>query len=168
LVWEYAAAQVLGSELALRRIGRIVFGVGVFILSLSLTSIQWTWVKIIYLPFIVVSMIGFFGALFIIGATITFWTVDSIEVMNILTYGGSFTISHPMHIYPNWLRRFFTYVLPAIFLNFYPALYYLDKPDPFNFPIFAPFLAPFVGCLMFIAALSFWRYGIRHYKSTGS
>jgi ABC-2 type transport system permease protein len=43
------------------------------------------------------------------------------------------------------MRRFFTYIVPAIFLNYYPALYFLNKPDPFNFPAFAPFLSPLVG-----------------------
>jgi ABC-2 type transport system permease protein len=88
--------------------------------------------------------------------------------MNILTYGGSYLISHPMHIYPRWLRRLSTYVVPAIFLNYYPALYFLDKPDPLGLPSFAPFLSPLVGALVFGAALSFFRFGVRRYQSTGS
>ena len=43
------------------------------------------------------------------------------------------------------MRAFFTYVMPFIFLNYYPALFFLDKPDPLGMPAFAPFLAPFVG-----------------------
>lgn len=161
-------AQVMGSDLQLRRFGRIGFGIGIFILALSLNDIVWTLPKLIYLPVVVVSLVAFFGGLFVAGSTITFWTVDSIEVMNMLTYGGSFTISYPMTIYPNWLRHFFTYVVPAIFLNFYPALYFLGKPDPFNFPAFTPFLSPFVGFGLFWLSLQFWRFGIQHYQSTGS
>jgi ABC-2 type transport system permease protein len=160
--------QVMGADFIIRRLGRIAFGLGIFGLALALTDIRWTMTKIIYLPVIVISMICFFGSLFIIGSTITFWTVESIEVMNILTYGGSLTISYPMHIYPDALRHFFTFIVPAIFLNYYPALYFLDKPDPFNFPPFAPFLSPIVGILALIVALAFWRFGIRHYQSTGT
>ena len=58
-------------------------------------------------------------------------------------------MSYPMQIYPRWMRGFFTYVMPFIFLNYYPALYFLDKPDPLHFPAFAPFLAPFVGVGLF-------------------
>ena len=161
-------AQVLGAEFALRRLGKITLGIGIFILALNMTDITWTTAKIALLPIVILSMIGFFGGLYMIGSTITFWTVESIEVMNILTYGGSFLISYPMHIYQDWMRRFFTYIIPAIFLVYYPALYILDKPDPFNFPTFAPFLSPLVGLLMLATAVSFWRFGIKHYQSTGT
>ncbi len=160
--------QVMGQEFVLRRLGRIALGFAIIGLALAQTNIVWTVGKLLYLPLVIVSMVCFFGGLFIIGATITFWTVESIEVMNILTYGGSFLISHPMHIYGDWMRRFFTYIVPAIFLNYYPALYFLGKPDPFNFPAFAPFLAPVAGLLVLGLALAFWRFGMKHYQSTGT
>lgn len=160
--------QVLGSEFIIRRMAKIASGIMIFLFALSLTDIHWTAMKLAYLPFVVLGMFLFFGGLFIIGSTITFWTVESIEVMNILTYGGSFLNSYPMHIYQNPIRRIFTYVVPAIFLNYYPALYFLDKPDPFGFPWFASFLSPLVGLGTLGLALAFWRFGIRHYKSTGT
>lgn len=160
--------QVLGADFAVRRMGKIALGAVIFGTALALNPIQWTVWKVLYLPVVLASMVCFFGGLFIAGAALTFWTVESFETINIFTYGGSLVIAHPMHIYQNWLRGFFTYVLPAIFLNFYPALYILGKPDPLGFPAFAPFLSPFVGLGVLAAALAFWRFGIRHYKSTGS
>ncbi|MEM7132939.1 MAG: ABC-2 family transporter protein [Chloroflexota bacterium] len=160
--------QVLGSEFIIRRLAKVASGTLIFLFALNLTEIQWTVAKVSYLPLVVLGMLLFFGGLFIIGSTITFWTVESIEVMNILTYGGSFLNSYPMHIYQTPIRRIFTYIVPAIFLNYYPALYFLDKPDPFNFPWFAPFLSPVVGIGTLALALAVWRFGIRHYKSTGT
>lgn len=160
--------QVLGSEFELRRLGKIALGAGIFAAGVRLARIHWTVGKVVYLPWVFLGMVCFFGGLFILGATITFWTVESIEVVNIFTYGTSMMISYPMHIYQEWLRRFFTYLLPAIFLNYYPALYFLDKPDPFGFPAFAPFLAPLAGGAVLLAALAFWRFGIRRYQSTGT
>jgi ABC-2 type transport system permease protein len=160
--------QVLGSRLELRRLGRIAQGIVILGAALMLTEVRWTLVKIIYLPLVFASLVSFFGGLFIVGSTITFWTVESIEVINILTYGGNEMMCYPMHIYRDWMRRFFTFVVPAIFLNYYPALYFLDKPDPFNLPPFAPFLAPVAGMGTLTAALLFWRFGIRHYTSTGT
>jgi ABC-2 type transport system permease protein len=113
-------------------------------------------------------MVCFFGGLFVICATMSFWTVESLEVVNIFTYGGAEMMSYPMNIYPDRIRQFFTYIIPAIFLVYYPALYLLDKPDPLGMPSFAPFLAPLVGFGMLILASFFWRYGIRHYQSTGT
>ena len=89
-------------------------------------------------------------------------------MVNILTYGGSEMMSYPMSIYPDWMRRFFTYIIPAIFLNYYPALYLLDKPDPLGLPPIAHFLAPVAGFGILAIALRFWSFGIRHYQSTGT
>ena len=160
--------QVLGSEFVIRRLGRVLQGAVIFGLALALVDIQWTPAKLLSLPLVVLSLVCFFGGLFIIGATITFWTVESIEVINIFTYGGSELMSYPMHIYQDWLRRFFTFIIPAGLLNYYPALFFLDKADPFNLPAFAPFLAPLAGPGTLILALAFWRFGIKHYQSTGS
>lgn len=160
--------QVLGSDLTLRRTGRIFLSVGIFVLALNLNPVDWTLVKILYLPFVVLGIVLFFGGLFVLGSSLTFWTVESLEAMNILTYGSSFLISYPMSIYEAWLRHIFTYLIPAIFLTYYPALYFLGKPDPFGLPAFAPFLAPLAGGLVFFAALQFWGFALKHYHSTGS
>jgi ABC-2 type transport system permease protein len=160
--------QVLGADLTLRRLGRIALGMIIFMIALQMNAIDWTLLKVLYLPLVIVGMVLFFGGLFVVGSSLTFWTVESLEAMNILTYGGSFLISYPMSIYQDWLRRLFTFVVPAIFLNYYPALYFLGKDDPFNFPYVAYFLAPVAGLFLFSIALLFWRFALRHYQSTGS
>jgi ABC-2 type transport system permease protein len=104
----------------------------------------------------------------VIGATLCFWTVQPIEAVNIFTYGGSEMLSYPAHIYGDWLRRFFTFVVPGALLVYYPALYFLDKPDPTGLPAFAPFLAPLAGFGVLALAFAFWGVGVRHYTSTGT
>lgn len=160
--------QLLGSRLEIRRLGRVAQGVIILGVALAWTEIQWTVIKIVYLPLVFASLVSFFGGLFILGSTITFWTVESIEVINILTYGGSEMMAYPMHIYRDWMRNFFTFIVPATVLNYYPALYFLGKPDPFNLPSFVPFLAPVVGVGTMLVAFTLWRLGMRHYTSTGS
>ena len=108
------------------------------------------------------------GALFVAGATVTFWTIDSIEAVNMLTYGGNELISYPMHIYPRWLRRFFTFVVPAILITSAPALSLLDQPDPLGLPGWVAWCTPAVAAAASALAAIAWRFGIRHYRSTGS
>jgi len=160
--------QVLGSEFVLRRIGRILVGISILAFSFTLIEVDWTPEKFLVLAFAILGQIGFFGSLFMVGSTITFWTVESIEVMNVFTYGGSEMISYPMHIYPNFLRRFFTFILPAMFLNYYPAIYILELPDPLGMPGFAHWLSAPVGLLMLLVARVVWHFGIRQYQSTGT
>lgn len=160
--------QVFGSEVSLRRLARIFQGAGVLAYALATTGIVWTPIKIMYVPVVITSLVIFFGALFIIGATMTFWTVQSIEVVNIFTYGGTEMMSYPMDIYHKGLRQFFTYILPGIFMNYYPALYILDKPDPLGYPAWAPVMAPVIGVALLALALAFWNFGVKHYQSTGT
>jgi ABC-2 type transport system permease protein len=160
--------QILGSEFIIRRLGRILQGSVILIIALRMLPIDWTFLKVLYMPVVFLSIVMFFGGLFIIGATLTFWTFESIEIINILTYGGAEMISYPMSIYPVGVRRFFTFIIPAIFLLYYPALYILDKPDPFGMPDIVYFMSPLAGIYVLFMGINFWHYGIRHYQSTGT
>ena len=160
--------QIFGSEFILRRLGRILQGCVIFGLAISLVDLNWTFLKTIFLPIVILSQVCFFGGLFIIGATITFWTFESIEAINILTYGGAEMMSYPMSIYPDWIRKIFTLLIPAIFINYYPALYFLGKPDPLGLPPTMALLSPVIGLGSLLVGLLFWRYGLRHYQSSGT
>ncbi|MDO8971849.1 MAG: ABC-2 family transporter protein, partial [Saprospiraceae bacterium] len=160
--------QIFGSRFQLRRVGRIFEGFVILIIALNLAPVHWTLEKSLYFPVVFFSQVMAFGGLFIMGSTLTFWTVQPVEAVNILTYGGNELMTYPATIYPLWLQRFFTYVVPFVFLNYYPALYFLDKPDPLGLTPAAPFLAPLAGAAMLAAAFAFWRFGLDHYQSTGS
>jgi ABC-2 type transport system permease protein len=160
--------QIFGSSLSFRRIGRVLLGVGIFGYALMNNPQVWQLEKILYLPLVVFGMGLYFGALFLIGASITILTVDSTDAMNLFTYGGKDMMSYPMNIYADWLRILFTFLFPVTLVNYYPALFFLGKPDPFGLPSFMPFLAPLAGMLMFFVALQFWKFGLTHYQSAGN
>ncbi len=160
--------QVLGSRFVLRRLGRIIEGLVIFIFGVSQLDIHWTIAKILYVPVLSVSQVLFFGSLFIIGATTTFWTKERLEILNIFTYGGSEIMSYPMHIFPRPIRLIFTFLVPAIFLSYFPAVYILGKSDPLNAPRFISFIAPLVAGGTMYLAIKFWHFGIENYQSTGS
>jgi len=160
--------QVLGSRFVLRRLGKIAEGLIIFFYGLSLIEVHWTIYKIMYIPILSISQVLFFGSLFIIGATTTFWTMERLEILNIFTYGGSEIMSYPIHIFPRAIRLIFTFLVPAIFMSYFPAVYILGKPDPLNAPGFTAFLAPIIGIAMLFLSLRFWHFGIRNYQSTGS
>lgn len=160
--------QVFGSRFVLRRLGKMLEGLIIFIYGISMLNIDWTVGKLLYIPILIISQVLFFGSLFIIGATTTFWTMERLEILNIFTYGGSEIMSYPMHIFPRPIRLIFTYLVPAIFMSYFPAVYILDKSDPLTAPRIVYFLAPLIAILMLWLALQFWHYGIKNYQSTGS
>ena len=163
-----AFQQVLASDFQLRRLGRIVQGAFVLGLSITWLEIEWTALKALVLLSAVVSGLVIFGAIWVIGAAITFWTVQTSEVTNVFTYGGDELVSYPMTVYGEGLRRFFTFVVPLAFVTYLPALYILDRPDPLGLPPALQFCSPLVATAFFLVARGAWALGVRHYQSTGS
>jgi len=164
-----AFLQVLTAQFTLKRLGRI--GQGAIVLGWALIALAevWTPLKIGYMVIAISSGTFFFAGLFIFGSGISFWTVDSLETMNMATYGGQFMTQYPMTIYGDFMRAFFTFVIPMAFINYYPALWLLDKPDPLGGPVtLLALIAPLVCLLMFVIGVQLWRTGVRHYTSTGS
>jgi ABC-2 type transport system permease protein len=160
--------QVFASDFALRRIGRIAQGLAIFLLANTGAGVVWTPDKLIYLPVVFVSAVAFYGALFVFGATMCFWSTEGLEVINVFTYGGTTMASYPMHIYNDVVRRLFTFVIPTALMIYYPALFFFDMPDPTGLPKTAQFLAPLAGFGLLALAMLAWRLGVQRYQGTGS
>ncbi len=160
--------QVLAADFQLRRIGRIAQGAGAVALALQWTPVAWTPLKLAYLPVVVLSGAVMFTALLVLGAVLCFWTVQSIELINTLTHGGTVVTSYPLPIYHEFLQRFFTFVVPLAFVSYFPALWLLDRPEARALPPWLPFLSPVAAVGLAVVARLAWGVGVRHYRSTGS
>lgn len=159
--------QVLSQEFLLRRAGRIAQAFVVLLLANSQLTIVWSLPKVGYLLIALVSGTCFFLGLFVIGATTCFWTVQSIEIINIFTHGGVFMGSYPFSIYKWWFRHFFTFIVPLACVNYFPALFLLDKVGPSGASPIGVQLAPFAGFLFLGITALFWNWGVLRYQSTG-
>lgn len=160
--------QIFGSDFALRRLTRVVLAAGIVTYGVTRAAIAWSVGDVLLLAASVAGMIAFFGGLIVVGGTLTFWTVQSVEAMNVLTYGGRTLISYPMDIYGTCLRRIFTYLIPAAFLSYFPVLHVLGRPLPDGLPPWAAFLPMVIGPLLLAAAFAFFRMGVRHYHGAGN
>lgn len=163
------ALQLFGQELTLRRLGRLSQALLVLGWALSKIERGWTPARVYLLLAAVLGGCCIFIGLWIIQATVAFWTVQTQEMMNVLTYGGTEAGSHPVHIYDKWLRRLFLGVVPIASVSYFPALVLLDRHSPFGACCAAlPYLSPLFGPLFLASALGLWSLGVRHYSSTGS
>lgn len=160
--------QTLAGDFQIRRLGRVAQALVALIISLTLVEIEWSALKLLVALSSLLSGVVIFSAIWVIGAAVTFWTVQTSEVTNVFTYGGSELVGHPMSIYSDWLRRFFTFVVPLAFVTYLPALYILDRPDPDGLPRALQFCSPLVAAAFFLLARGAWSLGVRHYQSTGS
>ncbi len=164
-----AFVQVLSADFQLRRLGRIAQGLVAFGLAFAWAPPEWTLGKLAYLPVVILCGMVLYIAFFVLGAVICFWTVESIEVLNIITYGGTEFASYPLPIYHLLMQRFFTFVVPLAFVSYFPSLYLLDRPEAADWPLWLLIVSPLVAAvfLAFVARI-FWGIGVRHYRSTGS
>lgn len=161
--------QVIGSDFRLRRLGRITQGIFVFCFALTfLPSLHWTAAKVCAMVLGIVGGATIFVSILLLGATVCFWTVETTELTNILTYGSRDMLSYPMTIYNQTMQRFFLFIVPVSFSSYVPACYILERALPFGLPPQIVFVAPVAALLFAALAGVLWRIGVRHYQSTGS
>jgi ABC-2 type transport system permease protein len=161
-------AQVAADKFALRRLGRITQGAFVLGYALTTLDLDWTPLKVLMIPMMVLSGGLVFGAVFVAGAAFQFVAQDASEVQNAFTYGGATLLQYPPSLFGKDLVRGVTFVLPLAFVNWVPALYVLGRPYPHDLPDWLAFAPPLVGAGACALAGLAWRAGLRTYRSTGS
>jgi len=160
--------QLAGQELTLRRIGRTTQGVIVLIWGICALHLTLSCAKIALLLTAILGGACLFYGLIVLQATTAFWTIESLELFNILTYGGVETAQFPINIYRSWFQRFFTFVVPLACINYFPLHAFLGRVDPLGSTPLFQWLSPLLGVAFLLISLQVWKIGVRHYCSTGS
>jgi ABC-2 type transport system permease protein len=163
-----AVLQLLGQDLALRRVGRLTQGLAVIGYAAAAGTIDWTLARIALLFAAIAAGVCAFLGLLVLQATTAFWTVEGLEVWNAFTYGGATMSQYPLAIYRWWFRGFFIFVVPIGCVSYFPGVAILGRTDPLGAPAFVGWIAPLAGPAFLAIALQVWRIGVRHYRSTGS
>jgi ABC-2 type transport system permease protein len=160
--------QLVATDFELRRLGRVVEGLVALGIAAALARVEWSVAATALVVLTVLAGMLFFGALFVAGATVTFWWIDSGEFANGFTYGGRDFTSYPITVYGTFFRRLFAFGLGFAAVAYYPTLTLLHRPDPLGLPTWTGWLAPAVAAAAATLATAAWRAGVRHYRSTGS
>jgi ABC-2 type transport system permease protein len=146
--------QLMGQELQLRRIGRFAQGILVLV---------WAWQELgLGLDPARQSVLRLVGS-------------GGNDVL--LDYGddGDPQLPHPrrqlygavsdLHL-PDNFRRFFTWIVPLACITYYPALAIIGRIDPKSTSI--GWVTPLASPIFLLISLRLWRFGVSHYRSTGS
>ena len=159
--------QVMVSQLDPRRLGSFLVGVMAVLVAGARLNIQWTAMKALLLTEVVLGSMLLLLGLFMIEATMSFFSVKSIEMVNILTYGGRSACQYPVDVYPGVLRFLFTYLAPFAMCMHWPVSWILGAPMV-TLPVWGYFLTPLAGAAFFAVMVKVWYIGVKHYRSTGS
>ena len=163
-----ALGQLLCMDVPLRKALRCLLSLGVLIVAVRLNHIDWTLARVLLLIVTPVAGLVFFGAIFVLSASLAFWWVESGEIGSAFTYGGRDFTSYPMPVFSSWFRAIFAYALGFAFVAYQPALILLGRADPLHLPAWAGYFSPLVALVAAAVAGLVWRAGIRQYRSTGS
>lgn len=154
---------VVSGKIEFTRFGRMLQSVLMLAYGIIGSDISWDITRIITLLLMIAGGTVIFGCLFVVYASICFFTLEGLEFMNVLTDGAREYGKYPINIYGKGVLRFCTYIVPYTLFQYYPFLYLIGRTR--NWSVL--FLPP-AGCLFLIPCFLLWRFGVRHYKSTGS
>jgi len=157
--------QTICSDIEFSKLGRIIVGIVVLVYTCIIQPFAWTPMKLFTLFMMIICGVIIFFALFLIGAALSIYTIEGIEVINIITDGGREFCQYPADIYGETMRKILTYIIPFAAFNYLPMRYIFDMP---NATIFGNALAPIYGCFFIIPALILFNIALKKYSSTGS
>lgn len=160
-------AQLMVSDVQLRRLSRAAVALVALVVGLVLNDITWGVGTVALIVLSLVSGIAIFGGLFVWAGALQFRLVNGAEVTNSFTYGGSYASAQPASIFPTALKVTFGYLVPVVFTAYLPTLHLLDLPGPPGLPAWLAWFTPVAAVWVWVVALVLWRDGTRHYQSGG-
>ncbi|MCL2357431.1 MAG: ABC-2 family transporter protein [Defluviitaleaceae bacterium] len=153
--------QVLASQINFSRVGVAVQAVLIF--AYVIPGIDLTPTNIFVIVLMVTCGSLLFFSFFVLYAAVTFFTLEGLEFMHLLTSGAREHGRLPYSVYGEGVLKFLTFVVPLALVQYYPLLYLTGREENFFFAI-----TPVFSLLFLIPCHAFFRFGQKRYKSTGS
>jgi ABC-2 type transport system permease protein len=162
------SVQLIGYDFRLRTLGRVIQGLAVTVIASQALHFHWTLGGLALAAWAVTGGVALFFGLLVLQATLSFWTVEGLEVANVLTYGGVQAAQFPLSLYAPWFRGFLIFVVPLGCVAYFPVVALLGRHDPLGAPDWFLPLSPIFGVVFLGASFLAWGFGVRRYTSTGS
>lgn len=163
-----ATLQLMAHEFRISRLGRFGQGLIVLLIGAHMAGVSWGALDVALALWAIAGGIALFFGIMVLQGTMSFWTIESLEVANVATYGGVQAAQFPLTLYEPWLRNLLTFVIPLACVAYFPVLILLGRADPLGTPPWFGVIAPVAGFVFLALSFIAWRAGVRHYTSTGS
>jgi ABC-2 type transport system permease protein len=159
--------QLVTSDVSLRRFGRLGVAAVTFVIALRVNEIGWSGRNVLVIVMAVAAGTAIVAAIFVCASALQFFLVDGSELTNSFVYGGAYASQYSTQIFPNPLRVFFTFVVPAAFVAYLPTVVLLDLKGSTLLPSWLGWCSPLAAAAAWGVALLLWRAGTRHYQGAG-
>ncbi len=159
--------QLVTSEVSLRRLARASVGLTALVVALAVNDVEWSARTVALLVLALVSGVATFAALFVWAAGLQFFLLDGAEMTNAFVYGGRYAATQPASVWGRPLVVVFGFFFPMALTAYVPALAVLGLPGPPWLPTWLAWCVPLAALWAWVAALTCWRWGVRHYQGGG-
>ncbi len=149
-------------------VGHGGLGIVLFIISAGKVNVTWNAATILYYISAIIGGVLIQGAIFLFLATLNIYFIETGSIKELMFYNMRKFAGYPISIFHKAIQVFMIYIVPFAFVNYFPAQYLLRKEDMVLYPNVFMYLTPIVGVGTYLLAYLFWRYSLRHYKSTGN
>lgn len=155
--------QILVPNFDFTRLGLLVQAAVVLCWAVPASGVAWTVPKALALVLMIVCGAVVFFAMFLLKAACTFFTTESVQFLDIFTYGARQFGRYPFSVYGKQALWVLTFVVPLALFQYYPLLYLVGRSSAAWL-----MLLPLAAALVLVPCLLLFRFGVKRYKSTGS
>ncbi len=149
-------------------IGHGGLGILLFIFCAGKIGVVWSPLTILYLVITLISAVIIQASLFLLMSCSSFWIVKIDELVSMLYYNTRKFAGYPISIYPKFIQKLLMFVVPFAFVNYFPAEFFLCKPDMYQFWTGYIYLTPLIAFTLFVLVLFIWKVSLKRYVSVGN
>lgn len=156
--------QVAVRDVQLMRLGRFFQGLAIAVWSVAHLPFPWISPHTAVIGLAILGSASLFYGLFVIQGALSFWTTETLELMNITTYGGVHAGQYPVTLYHRTFRLLCTFLIPIACVGYYPVAVLLRQE---TVPWILGSLAPLLGIGFLWLACCVWRLGVYRFSVRG-
>lgn len=160
-------AQVISSDIQLRKLARAGVSGGVLVVALFVSDVPATPRSAVLVVLSLVGGTAIFAAQYVAAGGLQFFIVNGAEMTNSFVYGGRYAATQPAAVWARPVRALFGFVFPMAFCAYLPALAIFGLPGPALLPAWLAWCLPLAAVWAWAAAMACWRWGTRHYQGAG-
>jgi len=149
-------------------IGHGGLGIALFLFCAGKIGIVWSAGMIMYYVVTIISAVIIQASLFLLMSCSSFWIVKIDELVGMLYYNTRKFAGYPISIYPRLIQNLLMFIVPFAFVNYFPAQFFLRKPDMSQFWLGYVYLTPVIAIVLFASVLLVWRVSLKRYSSVGN
>lgn len=156
--------QIAGSFFHIHRLSRVVGGIVAILWCMWKLNVVFTPLNVLVLIMALIGGYFAYTGVFVMTSGIAFFTIQGLDWIYIFTNASYQVTRCPIDYMPKILRNLFTFFMPMLVISYYPASAICGWGEGY----LKGLLALPAGLAFLAFALYIWRFGVRHYQSTGS